>query len=163
MPDLTFKSWIDSTHRPPLARTLLLLGCVILWQFSWQCCAIEKTRPINYLVDRTTLGHWNLVFLTTATVSFYTWIPLDFIFIFLPSRAWLKWPWLLTNLLLTWFGHHYLCFSSNCLWVMIWKLVFFKPFTESDINNLFVISKKETTNSPIHEFKKNNKKGQRSF
>ena len=72
MPDLTFKSWIDSTHRPPLARTLLFLGCVILWQFSWQCCAIEKTRPINYLVDRTTLGHWNLVFLTTATASFYT-------------------------------------------------------------------------------------------
>ena len=52
--------------------TLLFLECVILWQFSWQCCAIEKTRPINYLVDRTTLVHWNLVFLTTATASFYT-------------------------------------------------------------------------------------------
>lgn len=77
MTNLIFKSWIDSTHRPPLACTLLFLGCVILWQFSWQCCAIEKTRPINYLVDRTALGHWNLVFLTTASfcTSFHpTWV-----------------------------------------------------------------------------------------
>ena len=70
-PDIWILNWLYSPSSLS-SYTLLFLGCVILWQFSWQCCAIEKTRPINYLVDRTTLGHWNLVFLTTATASFYT-------------------------------------------------------------------------------------------